>query len=124
MRRPSGFAGLAVCSALFGLAMGLAFLDTSTLDQPVATRAVVAVIAALSLVNAEALWRVRPWAYRASRALAASVVAAIVLAGLGGFVHHAWNSFWLLVIAAICAWGLRPVLAHVRGSSLARYPLP
>jgi hypothetical protein len=124
MRRPAGFAVLAVCSGLFGTVMTLGLLEGGAPDDPMLLRAMVSVIAALALVNAEALWQVRPWAYRASRALARSVVGSIAVTAAWGLLSQPVEAFWLLVIAAICAWGLRPVLDYIRGCSVALYPAP
>ena len=79
------------------------------------------VVITLGLVTAEALWTMRPWAYRASQALAASVVGLIVLAGLHVMPSDPWTAMWMFVIAAISRWGIRPVVEYVRNQG--RVPL-
>ena len=92
-RTPRGFHVAAAFAAAFAALMALALAWMPTEGAPgwatVAARASCALLAALAGVAAEALWRPRPWAYRASAALAlAHTVAAlawcITLMGLDG----------------------------------------
>jgi hypothetical protein len=114
--RPEGFVALAVFAALFGVVMVLAAL---TADEPhaageVGVEAALDAIAVLSFIVAEALWRDRPWAHAASLALAGTVVAVLTGTGLMGMVRNGPGDVMLLVIAAVCAWGVQPLLRYVR----------
>ncbi|HEX8903770.1 MAG TPA: hypothetical protein VF771_02870 [Longimicrobiaceae bacterium] len=126
MRRPAGYTGLAVCAALFATVLVAVVLSPNDSGDWVigVMQCVLALISALAWVTAEALWRMRPWAYRASRALARSVVGVMALTGTLVLLDEPWDGFWILFIAAITAWGLRPVLEYVRGRALALHPAP
>jgi len=68
MRRPPfGFYLAALCAVGFGARMVRALLEA---DAARGSRLCAALLAALSAVAAEALWRARPWAFRASVTLA------------------------------------------------------
>ncbi|HET7232536.1 MAG TPA: hypothetical protein VFJ16_21180, partial [Longimicrobium sp.] len=73
-RTPTGFYVCGLCSAILGvlLAVGLWSMEAGNHveAEEILVRGVLAVLAALSAVATEALWRARPWAWRASVALA------------------------------------------------------
>jgi hypothetical protein len=86
--RPLGFllcGGVAACFSGAVLIVGWTFEQGARAGGwVVAVRGACALLFALGCVTAEALWRVRPWAYRASLALAASYVLVLLAFGGGG----------------------------------------
>jgi hypothetical protein len=89
-QRPFVFSGLFAATFAAGMAMLLAAVPVNLAD-PAETwlgRTTLLVLGALAVVAAEALWRVRPWAWRASAALAL----AHTVAALGwGFAAAGWE---------------------------------
>src|SRR5437868_4182 len=83
----AGVAVLAFCAAGFAV-MSVCAQFASNRDVPPAVRGGLAIAGGVSLATADALWRVRPWVYRASLAFAACV---LVLPPLLGF--DAWMRY-------------------------------
>lgn len=88
--RPRSFMVSGMFAAGFAAGLALAVAVWPAHDpRAVAVRGTAAFIAALAAVTAEALWRRRPWAYRACAALALAHTAAavawfVVLMGVDG----------------------------------------
>jgi uncharacterized membrane protein len=77
---PAGFVVLSGCSFLCACVMALGLADgVEDLAHPLAGRFALATTGALALVTAEALFFVRPWAFSASLAFAASFAATILV---------------------------------------------
>jgi hypothetical protein len=116
---PAGFHAAALCAALFGTIMAVVVLevDTGSGDQwgRMWMRACAALLAALSGVVTEALWRPRPWAYRATLALALAYtgVVALLCLGLEG-LDGLMTAFWILFFSA---WVVAPIVIYVRNRS-------
>lgn len=116
-RRPNGFAVLAVCAALFGAFAGLV-LATDDGGGDVAVNTLLAAWGSLGLLTAEALWRVRRWAFPASVALAGSVLApCVVLAVVLAMDNDVPMALLALLAGGIMVFGMQPVLAYVRDRS-------
>ena len=124
-RTPAGFYFASVCAAAFGGCMALLAGLVENLGSPpvmILIRAVAGLLACLSAVAAvaaEALWNARPWAYRASLALALAYAAAITLLslayeGVGGLMV----AFWILFFSA---WVVVPIVMYVRNRSTKRF---
>jgi len=115
-RTPAGFYLAAFCAVAFGLLMARAALRLGSLtgDDTALVRAAALLLAALSAVVAEALLAARPWAYRASLALAAAFAGVVVLDGLGdGAPGFSWAVARLIVSAIVVG----PILVYVRERS-------
>jgi hypothetical protein len=122
--RPKPF-GLEVLGVLAGMLGGWLLIMFVALSGDagagmVAGRGGLAALAAISLVAAEALFRVRPWCYHASLCLAAaicsSVLALCVRLGLGSVV--AVELIGVLLLFFI------PILLYVRGEARLMAPRP
>jgi hypothetical protein len=116
---PLGFHAAALCAAMFGTIMAVVVLqvDTGSGDQwgRMWMRACAALLAALSGVVTEALWRPRPWAYRATLALALAYTAVVTLLFLGlEGVDGLIAAFWILFFSA---WVVVPIVMYVRRRS-------
>jgi hypothetical protein len=103
-QRHVGLTLLALCAALFAAFMALLLLDA----DGYARRGAVALLGALSLAAADALWHARPWAFRASAALAAAFAATMLAAGAASG-DLAGAGAWLLLVVVF----LLPALAYV-----------
>jgi hypothetical protein len=125
-RTPAGFYFASVCAAGFGAMMALGFLAA---DQPggsvletFAARAATALLAALAAVAAEALWNARPWAYRATLALALAYTASVTLLCMGiGGLPGLWAAFGILFFSA---WVVLPIVLYVRDRSSTLFGTP
>lgn len=86
--RPREYAGMAVTAALFAALLCAVVVVGGPGRElgGVAIRAYVALLAVLSAITGEAIWRVRPWAYRAGRALAILTLAAFAIPTLVSLV--------------------------------------
>jgi len=122
-RAPFGFFVAGACAAWFGfwMVVVLCTMDPAGDDGPwsaALSRGMAAVLAALSAVVTEALWRVRPWAYRASVALAVAYAAAVLVtvAATGEGVESA-----VLVLLA-SAVVVVPILGYVESRSQVLWP--
>lgn len=108
-RPPVGFRVLAVCAGVYGVSAAAVMLGAGNATG----RGGPGLLAAVALVAAEALWSGRPWAFRASVALAAGFYLSVLLAstaiGFGPAV------FIIVMTAAF----IGPALAYV-GSRMAR----
>ncbi|HEU4559016.1 MAG TPA: hypothetical protein VFS20_14245 [Longimicrobium sp.] len=116
---PGGFYFAALCAAAFGAVMVAVMLPA---DESLVVRAPAALLAALSGVAAEALWRARPWAYRATLTLAlayAAVVTLICVAGDG--LDGLEAAFWILFFSA---WVVLPIVLYVRDRSSTMFGTP
>ena len=119
--RPFGFLLLsvgAICCALACIAALVEPLYAETPWEALPFRATYSLVAATSLLAAEALWRVRPWAFRATAAMLLSVALAVAAVF---FVADGWEGLAVgspfLAGLAILAWA---VLPYVRRRSTAR----
>ena len=112
-RRLVGLKILALCAAAFAALMALLLLDADSY----AGRGAAALLGALSLTAADALWRARPWAFRASAALAATTLATVTTAGvLSGDLAGAGASLLLAVVFLV------PILAYVASVMVTLHP--
>jgi hypothetical protein len=106
---PGGFFALGACALTFGAVLAM-ILANGMLSSPgeLPARAAVAVTGVLAFVAAEALFFTRPWAYRASAALAASYGAMmlIVAAETGS-----WGG--VTGLTALSAAVIVPLVRHV-----------
>ena len=124
-RTPDGFYVASICAAAFGGCMAVVAGPMENLGHPwetVLTRALAGLLACLSGVAAEALWNARPWAYRASLALALAYAAAVTLLtlaveGAGGLMV----AFWILFVSA---WVVVPIVMYVRNRSATLFGTP
>jgi len=120
MRRPPfGFYLAALCAGGFGALMvrALLELDASRGGGP---RLCAALLAALSAVAAEALWRARPWAFRASVTLA--VTAALLGASAMVAMRDPFVLAGALVLAAAGMIVVIPMLAYIHHRSRQLWP--
>jgi hypothetical protein len=119
---PIGFHLLAICAMVFGTIMALLVLDPRNGGDPgerMWMRACAALLAVLSGVVMEALSQPRPWAYRATLALAYAVVVTLLCLrseGLGLEV-----AFWILLFSS---WVVVPSVMYVRGQSTRLFGTP
>jgi hypothetical protein len=103
-QRRVGLKILALCAALFAALMALLLFVT----DGYAGRGADALLGALSLTAADALWCARPWAFRASAALAITTLATVVAGGIvSGDLAGAGASLMLAVVFLV------PTLAYV-----------
>jgi uncharacterized membrane protein YcjF (UPF0283 family) len=117
MKRPDGYTMLAIFAALIGGVLLLPMTHPEFQARNLATAGIhagYALFTALAFVTAEALWGMRPWAYAATLALAASLVGAFVIGAIHGIVNGDYVLVMLLPMGALTAWGLQPVLRYVR----------
>jgi len=112
-RRPVGLKILALCAALFAALMALLLLDA----DGYAGRGATALLGALSLTAADALWRARPWAFRASAALALATLATVLAGGVASG-DLAGVGAWLLLSVVF----LLPTLAYVASVMATLHP--
>ena len=111
--RRLGLKFLALCASLFATYMALLLLVT----DGYAGRGAAALLAALSLTAADALWRAKPWAFRASAALAIATLATVVGAGIvSGELAGAGASVMLVVVFVV------PTLAYVANVMATLHP--
>jgi hypothetical protein len=112
-QRPVGLTLLALCAALFAALMALLLLDA----DGYARRGALALLGALSLTAADALWHARPWAFRASAALATAFAATVLAAGATSG-DLAGAGAWLLLIVVF----LLPTLGYVASVMATLHP--
>lgn len=114
-RTPAGFYFASMCAAAFGGCMALLAGLVENLGSPpvmILIRAVAGLLACLSAVAAEALWRARPWAYRASLALALAYAAAVTLLTLGVYGLNGLPATVGILLFSACV--LLPIVMYVR----------
>jgi hypothetical protein len=123
-RTPFGFAlcgwvALCFCVAVL-LGMVWAELDANWNEWGmVAGRGAAALLAGLAAVVAEALFRARPWVWRASLALALAYAATLLAAGsLGDGADLGAALFFLMMSAVVVV----PMLAYIRRRAKAMWP--
>ncbi|HEX8242770.1 MAG TPA: hypothetical protein VF541_04730 [Longimicrobium sp.] len=116
-QRPPEYGGLAFCAALYAAALTAVLALSGPPAAPVigALKAVAAGLCALAWVTAEALWRARPWAYPAARALAVGSVAVFAAPALVGLVLGEFlASFGFLLVAGCIAFVVWPMVGYLR----------
>ncbi len=84
-------------------------------------RAVAALLAALSGVAAEALWRARPWAYRATLTLALAYATVVTIGSLTDYGDGVSEAFRTLFFSS---WLVLPIVLYVRERSSALFGTP
>jgi peptidoglycan/LPS O-acetylase OafA/YrhL len=84
-------------------------------------RGVAALLAGLSAVATEALWRARPWVWRASLTLALAYAAAVLVAFSADSMSSIMDGVAVLLVSATV---VVPLLAHVRRRAKAMWPKP
>jgi len=128
-RTPLGFYVASIVAATFCTCMVTAVL---ALDYEggggmdgelvtIAARAAAALLAVLSAVAAEALWRARPWAWRASRTLALAYAAAVLVPCLMAGMTGLLIGFGILACSAIV---VVPLLMYIRDRSAQLFGTP
>jgi hypothetical protein len=127
-RRPGEYAGLALCAALYGvvLAAFAVYLagPAPELEEGV-VRGVGIVLAGLAFVTAEALWRVRPWAYRAGFALAWGTIGCFLApAFIALMVGEVIVAVALLLAAGFIAFPVLPMVAYLKRTQPRLHPRP
>jgi drug/metabolite transporter (DMT)-like permease len=112
-----------LCGGVAACFSGSVLIVASTFEQGahasgwvVAVRGACALLFALGCVTAEALWRVRPWAYRASLALAASYLLVMLAFGVGGSLGDT------LVLLGLSAFVVGLMLTCIRARSRQMWP--
>ncbi|HEX6750975.1 MAG TPA: hypothetical protein VF092_27045 [Longimicrobium sp.] len=120
MRRRTGFRLLAACAAVIGAALAHELYH----GEELVARVFLAISAALALVAADALWRDRPWAYRATVALAWTLAGVPIAAGTLGFSLAGMRSVGLVAIGVGSTYILAPAVRYVRRRTLVRHPAP
>ena len=127
-RRPNEYAGMAICAALYGMALAAALVYV---PGPVSEagdgvlRAVMATLAALSFVTAEAVWRVRPWAYRAGFTLAWGTLACFFLPVLIALLKlEIPAALGFALVAGVVAMIVLPMVGYLRRSRPQLRPRP
>jgi len=121
-RAPFGFFVAGCFSAWFGVTMlvALLILDSELDSSPdrMLTRGATALLAALAGVVTEALWRARPWAWRASLVMALVYVAAVA-AVFGSKADGVETVLAVLVSSGVV---LMPILAYIRSRCRMLWP--
>lgn len=124
-RTPTGFYVASVCAASFGALMAVMVLLMDQGDglvwRAIPGRAAAALLAALSGVAAEALWRARPWAWRASLALAVAYAALVTLFSVVGNEGGLVAALWILISSGVV---VVPLLMYIRSRSAALFGTP
>jgi len=119
--RPREYAGMAVTAALFAVLLCFVLLNGDPggyAPRDLAIRAYVGILAVLSLITAEAIWRVRPWAYRAGRALAILTLAVFAIPGLVSLLlFEPLAAFGFFLATGIVALIVLPMLGYLRRTS-------
>ena len=118
--RPACFGFLAFCSVACAILMAKLLGDNQLPAYRLfPARMAVGATGALALVTAEALWRVRPWAFSASLAFAGTfVVTLFVLTGtlLSGLLASLVALLFIAIALSIVYNGLFPARTPVRRS--------
>jgi len=120
-RTPLGFYLAGLCSAVFAAVMAWMLASSGTFGGAgsLQGRAAAALLAVLAAVATEALWCARPWAYRASAALAVAYGAAVLaLAFAQNGIAGVMAACWLLVASAVV---VVPIVAYVREACEQRF---
>ena len=118
--RPREYAGMAVTAALFAALLCIVVVtgETGRHFAELVMRAYVAVLAVVSLITAEAIWRVRPWAYRAGRALALLTLAVFALPALYSLVTlQLAPALGFLFVGGVVALIVMPMVGYLRRTS-------
>lgn len=111
-KRPPGFGFLAVCSFLCAGAMAwLLQVAPDDIPHPLVVRFAFGATGALALVTAEALWRVRRWAFSASLAFAGTflVMPVAVTGRWEAVVISGVSALFIAVALSIVYNGLFPL---------------
>jgi peptidoglycan/LPS O-acetylase OafA/YrhL len=110
-QRPFVFSGLFAAAFAAVMVLMLASVSSESGTPVWLLRATFALLGSLAVVAAEALWRVRPWAWRVSAALAlAHTVAALAW----GFAMQGWNGAGTAAMYLfLSAFVVVPILANL-----------
>jgi hypothetical protein len=126
-RTPFGFYVASIFAATFGALMAFATValdvdDGNMLLEVLLARAAAALLAALSAVAAEALWRARPWAWRASRTLAATYAGVVTIYFVVMYqLYGLFQALAVLIFSSVVVW---PLLAYIRNRSTLLFGTP
>ena len=118
--RPREYTGMAATAALFAALLCIFVLrgDPARGFGEALVRASVALLAVLSLVTAEAIWRVRPWAHRAGKTLATCTVAVFAVPGLVSLLlFEPVAALGFFLAAGIVALIVVPMVGYLRRTS-------
>lgn len=124
---PAEFRGLALCAALYAAALtAVVWFALPARDAVTTLAAAVDVgLAVLAWVTAEAIWRMRPWAYRSAFALAgASVGVFAVPAMLALLAGSVIAGLGLLIPAAGIAFVTWPMVGYLKRAAPVPRPRP
>jgi hypothetical protein len=112
---------MAVTAALFAVLLCFVLLYTDPggyAPRDLLIRGYVAILAVLSLITAEAIWRVRPWAYRAGRALAILTLAVFVLPTIVAVVTlQLLPALGMALATGVVALIVLPMVGYLRRTS-------
>jgi hypothetical protein len=122
-RAPFGFWVAGVFSALFCVFMVMILFEGDpehTLKGPgAAFRGAATLLAVLAAVVTEALWRARPWVWRASLALALAYAVIMFVGTAADPASNVGEAFALLMASAV---PLVPLLAYIHGRAKTMWP--
>ncbi len=126
MRQPTpfGFWVAGAFSAWFAVAMVVVALSVNPWDgdwTAVWFRGAAAFLAGLAAVVTEALWRVRPWVWRASLALAVSYAVILSVVLMGEPHARIGDTIAALMVSAVV---VVPFLLYIRSRALEIWPRP
>ncbi len=114
-----GWVALGFCAAVL-LGIAWAELDADWNEWGLAAgRGAAALLAGLSAVVTEALWRARPWVWRASLALAVAYAAVVLGAASIGDGGDLGAAIFLLTVSAVV---VVPMLAYIRARAKVMWP--
>lgn len=127
-RRPTEYGGMAFCAAVYGILLAvLAVALPGPATDPVegGVRAVALTLAALAFVTAEAVWRVRPWAYRAGFALAWGTLACFLApAVVAVLTLELPAALGFVIMAGLVALIALPMVGYLRRMQPQLHPRP
>ncbi|HSU13868.1 hypothetical protein [Longimicrobium sp.] len=128
-QRPNEYAGLAFCAAVIGVVLAALAVYPAAPGAwnawGVVFRGAGVLLSALALVTAEAIWRVRPWAYRAGAALAWSTIGCFVVPALAGLLMgELLGAFGMLLAAGFIAFPVLPMVGYLRRMHPQLHPRP
>jgi hypothetical protein len=127
-RRPTEYGGMAFCAVVYGvlLATFAVALSGPAVDPwEGAVRTAALTLAALAFVAAEAIWRVRPWAYRAGLSLAWGTLACFLApAAVAVVMLEIPAALGFAIIAGFIALIVLPMVGYLRRMQPQLHPRP
>lgn len=127
-RRPNEYGGMALCAVVYGVLLATFAV---ALPGPAAgaweglVRTAALTLAALAFVAAEAIWRVRPWAYRAGFSLAWGTLACFLApAAVAVVMLDIPAALGFAVVAGLVALIVLPMVGYLRRMQPQLHPRP